>query len=754
MITPEEQFEEQVLRLARHLWPASALYGGATIISGRERDGIFETEEMVHFVEVTVSRSKNKAENDIGKLERLAREEIKRNPTKGVKGWFITKYEPTAEQRDVARKTNGLVYAISFDQFQSKLINASEYLSARGNFPFGSVRDPKTGNHDFYIDYVPLDLIELETGDLIGIDDLARSLLEGKKFTLLGDYGAGKSTTLREIYLHLRRMFYKKKTIIFPLLINLRDHAGQNDPSEAIERHARRVGFGQPFHLVRAWRAGYVVLMLDGFDELATAGWAGRTKNLQEIRRRSMELIRRLIDESPGDVGIIVAGREHYFDSKKERKSSLNTERNFIELTLNEFTDEQVKSYLTKYGWEGVVPDWLPSRPLLLGYLAARDLLNPALFIASGMDPAEGWDELLTRICEREANIEVGIDAGTVRAIIERLATHARVGIDGLGPLTPRRIIDTFAEIVGYDPDDRGMLLLQRLPGLGVNEPEDGSRRFIDPSLVDAARAGDVYRFAINPFGQANLDADNWTACLDNLGIQVCTKYFSNLAKAEGIISAAIDVAVNREGWDELGSDLIRVLLNLEKDYTEASVQVEDVFIGYLYLPASSRSWSSISFVDCYFSTIEIDVEVEEEHLPKFRECFIKTVLGRVSAADLPNHTFEDDCVIESFDDNVATTAAILELSLPLKTKVLLTVLKKLYIQRGSGRKESALLRGLDHRGRALIPEVMELLQRNGLAYKSRGAGGIVWLPVRSQQGRVMKLVSSPTSSDDSLLES
>lgn len=753
MFTDENVFEEQVLRLARQIWPASALYGGSTIIEGRERDGKFETEEMVHFVEATVSRSKQKAEGDISKLEKLAKEEIKRSPTKGVKGWFITKYEPTAEQRDVARRTSGLVYAISFDQFQSKLINASEYITTRSKFPFGSVRNPGTGSHDFAVDYVPLDLMELETGNTSDLNVIINALIEGQKFTLLGDYGAGKSTTLREIYLNLRKLFYKKKTAVFPLLLNLRDHAGQTDPSEAIERHARRVGFDQPFHLVRAWRAGYVVLMLDGFDELATAGWAGRTKNLQEIRRRSMELVRRFIEESPANMGMIVAGREHYFDSKQERKDSLGTSREFTELTLNEFTDEQIKNYLAKYGWgKVIVPDWLPSRPLLLGYLAARDLLHPEIFTDSGIDPAEGWDDLLTRICEREANIEVGIDAGTVRAIIERLATHARVGVDGLGPLMPQRIIDTFTQVVGYEPDERGMLLLQRLPGLGVNEPEDGSRRFIDPALVDAARAGDVCRFAINPFGQAELDASNWSACLDQLGIAICTRYFSKVVKAEGVVSTAIDVAINRKGWNELGCDLVRILINLDKDYSESSVRIENIFVNYLYLPASSKKWLGISFVDCYFGTIEIDTEVEEDSLPRFRECLIRTVLGRVSTTDLPRLAFEPDCVIESFDDNVATTAAILELSLPLKTKVLLTVIKKLYVQRGSGRKESALVRGLDHRSRALVPEVLEHLQSKGIAYKIRGAGGNVWLPVRSQQGRIMKIVSSPTSSSDTLL--
>jgi hypothetical protein len=33
------------------------------------------------------------------------------------------------------------------------------------------------------------------------------------------------------------------------------------------ERHGRNIGFPNPSQLVRAWKAGYAVLLLDGFDE-------------------------------------------------------------------------------------------------------------------------------------------------------------------------------------------------------------------------------------------------------------------------------------------------------------------------------------------------------------------------------------------------------------------------------------------------------------------------------------------------------
>jgi len=46
-LTEQEQksfFENEVRRIARELWP-QAEYDGSLIVDGRERDGIFETEE-------------------------------------------------------------------------------------------------------------------------------------------------------------------------------------------------------------------------------------------------------------------------------------------------------------------------------------------------------------------------------------------------------------------------------------------------------------------------------------------------------------------------------------------------------------------------------------------------------------------------------------------------------------------------------------------------------------------------------------
>lgn len=434
----EAAFENEVRRIARLLWPA-AEHDGAQIEDGRERDGIFETAEFVHVVECTISRGKDKAREDFNKLDKLTRKLAVRKADKFIKGWFITLREPTADQRSFFRTTQNRIVATSFDQFRAKLIDGRSYLDARQRAPFGSVRDPETGRTQVSFDYVPLDLVDSNRVNY-SISELTSHILgEGRRFVLLGDYGAGKSTTLREIYTHLASAFRDGKASLFPVLLNLRDHHGQLDPVECLERHARSIGFAEPPSLVRAWRAGFIALLLDGFDEFATAGWAGRTKRLRDLRYRSMELLRSFQKETPAGIGLVIAGRAHFFDNAREMQAALALTADVCLLDISEFNEEQIALFLSGRGWNRSLPDWIPSRPLLLSYLASRNLLKDTLDVEAASSPPVGWNILLDKISAREAEIEAGIDPGTVRRLIEHMATLARDSVDGWGHCRPTR---------------------------------------------------------------------------------------------------------------------------------------------------------------------------------------------------------------------------------------------------------------------------------------------------------------------------
>ena len=139
--------------------------------------------------------------------------------------------------------------------------------------------------------------------------------------------------------------------------------------------------------------------------------------------------------------------------------------------------------------------------------------------------------------------------------------------------------------------------------------------------------------------------------------------------------------------------------------------------------------------------------------MPSFRECYIDEMEGRVSREDLPPGKFDEKCTIENFSKTAETTAQVLTLGLPLGTRVCLTVLKKLYEQSGSGRKENALYRGLDNHASRLVSDVLQILQSEGIAIPDRSRQETIWRPNRSSRIRVGRILTAPTAENDDVLK-
>ena len=753
-----QDFENEVRRIARLLWPA-AEFAGAAMVDGREFDGIFDTEDCRHIVEATTSRRKDKAEDDLKKLAQLVRRHGSRTATRAVRGWFVTAEEPTADQRQVANKYRDVIYTLSFAQFQSRLMDSRGYLNLRDKCAFGSVRDPRTENElGEEIQYVPLDLVKAGSTELVPPSDLLGLLTAGRVVVLLGDYGAGKSMTLREVYRNLKKRHLNGELSAFPVFINLRDHYGQTDPAEIVHRHARNVGFDKPSHLVRAWRAGFVHLLLDGFDEITALSIQGFWRKLKDNRHRAMAGVRRLIDEHPAPTatqkgsescaGLLVAGRAHFFDSPSERRTALGLPRDRVELSLNEFTEKQIAEYLATTSLAGFVPEWLPSRPLLVGYLAATRVLEDLTVKSRGgeLDPAAGWDILLDRVSDREARIEAGIDGRTVRRILERLATKARDSQGGLGPLRQESVVEAFRDICGYGPDDHGMVLLQRLPGLGVYHDEAESRIFVDEAFVDACRGGDVAAFVDSPFDFDSNIVSRIESAMGGLGVAIANQKLEKRGSLEGKISTAIGLA-QQQNCPNLVVDLARIIL-LAGLGVRTRVVIAGVVVQELELGSPSGDVSPLEFSDCFFGRVELEPQADVAKLPTFRGCYIQSFEGRVSIRDVPADKFDPDCIIDGFIEAAGTTAAVLTLDLPLGTRVCLTVLKKIYERRGSGRKENALYRGLDQRARKVVPGVLQALKSEGLALPYRRRTETIWLPSRDRR-RAGRLIAAPSEEMD-----
>ena len=118
-------------------------------------------------------------------------------------------------------------------------------------------------------------------------------------------------------------------------------------------------------------------------------------------------------------------------------------------------------------------------------------------------------------------------------------------------------------------------------------------------------------------------------------------------------------------------------------------------------------------------------------------------LLAHFSPCSWANHP-----LIEYFDlfDDASTNAAVMRLAIPDGLKVLMTVLRKLYLQAGGGRKRGALKRGLHGSHMlGLVDRVVDVLESEGFVTASKE----VVHPVRKHAMRVRKILGAGSLSED-----
>jgi hypothetical protein len=128
----------------------------------------------------------------------------------------------------------------------------------------------------------------------------------------------------------------------------------------------------------------------------------------------------------------------------------------------------------------------------------------------------------------------------------------------------------------------------------------------------------------------------------------------------------------------------------------------------------------------------------------------IVRIEGVTNQAELPVR-FEK-CEFEEFD-NTKTNAAIMRSDLVPSVRVLLTIIRKLFLQRGSGRVELALSRGLDERNSMYVPPILQQLESAGVIFSHPATRGLIWHGNRSERTRMLRILEKSSTSDDNLLE-
>lgn len=749
-------FESQVRSLARAMYPNSG-GGDADIEMGRERDCIIFSGDDIIVIEATTSRRADKVRADCKKTQQLIHDLRKRYTSFFVRGFVVTRDDPTAEQMEAAksfRKDN--IILEGFQKFRARAYDAEQYVRLRKNYMFGSAKELSSPDNTPPSRIIDIDLLDKNSGRLVPVQDIIANLKRGliEYAILIGDFGAGKSTTLYQIWNEAARQVLQRKDFRLPIFLNLRDHAGQEDPAEALLRHATKIGYSYPQQLVAAFRAGHSILFLDGVDEIAPfARLPADSRRLRETRRKAVTLVRRFIAEAPGSISIMLSSRAQYFDSKTEMSSALGLNANWKILSLNEFSFEQVKQFLNTEGLEGnPLPEWIPSRPLLLAYLASSGLLSEVLKEGSELDPASAWSTFFDMICRREGS-RLDIDPTTVRLVIERVATLAGKVTGGIGPIEPEEILRTLSDVTGSQPDEGAEQLVLRLPGLGPLPDGTSKRMFLDETLADVARAGDVARYISSPF-DANLTLLEGAVCpLRPVGAGVAWRSLKPSPSPKLFAQALENLSKLNEPWATQIS-LMEVIM-VSDPHAQLSSHSERCIIsnGYIERLDFSQIQNNISFFefhDCLVQELKFSMNYASI-MPRFINCIISTVFGAVSSSDLPEGGFSN-CQIELFAENFLTTAQMLRSNLEPMVAVVCTCLEKLFLQPGRGRDQSAFPRGLDSRHRPLVQEALELIQKADFASPYRTGGKTIWVPNRSKMAAAREILAAPHTSRHELV--
>ncbi len=415
----------------------------------------------------------------------------------------------------------------------------------------------------------------------------------------------------------------------------MRDHIEQYDPDECLRRHASSIGMSNPEKLIKAWRSGLVYLLLDGFDELAPRIATNSKKRAQDLRNSAISLVRRLIEETPSEGGILLVGRNNYFDTNQELHAALSLRDNWLLLELHDLDDEDLSRFISDHGWEGDLPDWVPKKPLLISYVKQNDLLLSGQDgqLAESFDPALGWNFLIDKICEREVGqVYIALEPKELRKIFGRMATLARKKTDRRGPLSFSDCRRAFVEVTGVEPEERSVTAILRLPGmsgslagLDSSDLERGSRFFVDTDLADALSAEDVLSAIQIPYEFDGQICDGVVHPLGDLGCRLAYEMLGQ--DANTLLTGALRFfsEKNTDTARNMSSDLLSIAFT-----NDATVQQEvlfsNLYVGSLRVD-SDADFSNVTLDCCAIETLTIEVD-NPNRLPVFQGCQVDTLMA------------------------------------------------------------------------------------------------------------------------------
>lgn len=691
-------------------------------------------------LEVTKEKNLDKVRRDINKIFPTKT----RLMSRGVicRAFIVLEEEPTDSMVEAGVSTH--ITVCSIEAFEKLFFNFQGYTSLRKKSPFGSAVNSKTGSNDERV-YIGVDYVNADTGQIYDIRAITKKLQKGESVVLLGDYGTGKSRCVRELFEILVRE--TNLSAAFPLAINLRDHWSSSSALEIIAGHLGNIGLGSSIdNVMRLLNSGHIILLLDGFDEIGTQVHDTRIEDRRALRTRAVSGVRDLIQKSRGSV--LITGRSHFFDSEEEMLLGLGlaAKKNVALIKVPEtFTKAQGESYLKSLGLDVPIPNWLPRKPLVFQTLIELEKEDAAQLLKKEHGEANFWGAFIYAICQRESKgVGGSISPQTIRYILQALAAKTRYSPTPLGRLTPTDIDSGYQDIVGSVPDQSGRQLLSRMFALGRIEPESPDRQFVDLNILDILRSESLLSHVIRM--EAPADGGQWRQALGFTGLV----HASNIIRTNDLDQLAFaylkkfGTSVNSQRTAEIVSALI-LFGGEELDFQLLQVRGAK----FCALNLSNRIIRNLEIIECVIEILLLErTPIKLDHNFRINESIATLVAGVSSEVGLPKWIVGLSAI--EFE-MIANATRIKESPLTPSQKLFLSIVHKIFFQPGSGREESALLKG--GYGQRYSPKLVEtlvkILQREGLVTKSKGDNGFVYSPVRRHAERMMRIRSEMSLSDD-----
>ncbi|MCB4456772.1 hypothetical protein LHL23_14075 [Leisingera sp. McT4-56] len=710
--------ELQVREIAETHWDGKC---EPRYVAGVKCDGIIELRDD-YWVAIEVSRenSLHKLRTDLAKFGSIRPAQMAAGVY--VECYFITLGDTTS-LKDTGRANK--VEVMSVTDFSEKFVGRSAYNYVRSQSNFGSAVDPDTGEKDDAF-FSEVTYFSEEGNKKFSLEEIAERVAAGETLVLLGEFGSGKSRCVQEVFSLLTC-----NGNLFPVLaINLRECWGLNSFDLIIRSHLESLGLSKyADNLVKLAAAGKVKFLLDGFDEIGSQSWTGEVQRLKELRRRSLVGVYDLVSKCSRG-GVLITGREHYFSDDGELRKCIGVSDSADFLTCpQEFSESELEEYLKSNTKLVSLPNWMPRKPLICQLFAKLEADEISAITDNANDEADFFERFLEAICARERKIHPSIDDEVLKKVLLSLAERTREKPYSSEEVSPDEINDSFFQVSGLTPLDESSIMLQRLPYLGRTDAGNSNRVFVDEyaksGLKGLALRDHIY------YTNKEISHKKWLKGVGDFGSRLLSQNVTNWGDAHKFAKFC-----QNHGNFQVAADVVAAQLESDEDH-----------IDFNSLNVTSASFDSLNFSQKAISNLfisettvgDISLEGAEFEKCRFERILAERVSGIGSIERLPEAFIE--CSVDHVD-NLENVARISELPLTKGQKTIISVIKKLFFQKGRGRKEEALLRGLEeYWDKDSAEAFLRYALAEGIIIEARGRHGKLYVPQRRHTKRMANII-------------